>query len=331
MRSGGLRDRLRLYRETWQAARSVREALRFFALYAAMRAWSVLMNWFPVEANLRTARLLGNIWWLVMKRHRDRAMDNLRPALGHRFSEQELRRIARRSFEHFAQVFLVELVMTPRLITAWSWARYVELRELGPALRLLLERRGTIMLTAHFGNFELLGFVISRLGLPLHAVMRPLDNPLLNDFLVSSRQAGGLSLLFKRGASAAFTDVLRAGGTLCFIADQDAGKKGVFADFFGRKASWYKSIALLAIHEQVPIVVGAAPRIGPGFRYEIGVERIIRPAEWAEQPDPVLWITEQFAAGLEAEIGRFPEQYLWVHRRWKTRPREEAEGPIKSG
>ena len=153
----------------WTEAPSLPVALRRLAEYAALRAWALIINCFPIDSNLSTARLMGRIWWATMRRHRDRALDNLRAALGDRYDEPQLRRIARRSFEHFAQLYLVEAVMSPRLITEWSWARYVELHELGPALRELLDGRGLIMLTGHFGNYELLGYTICRLGLPLTA------------------------------------------------------------------------------------------------------------------------------------------------------------------
>jgi KDO2-lipid IV(A) lauroyltransferase len=311
------------WKEAWRAAPSWGVGLRYFLEYAALRLWALIIGCFPVDTNLETARLMGRIWWGALKRHRQRALDNLRPALGDRCDEVALRRIARRSFEHFAQLYLVELVMTPRLISLWSWARYVELDELGPALRELLGDRGTIMLTAHFGNYELLGYTISRLGLPLVAVMRPPENPLINEFLMSSREAGGLSLLYKKGVSESADEVLERGGALCFIADQDAGRKGVFADFFGRPASWYKSIGLLAMHHRVPIVVGYAARVRNGFHYRIAVERIVQPEEWQGRDDPLKWITQTFAHALEAAIRRWPEQYLWAHRRWKTRPKNE--------
>lgn len=313
--------------ELWRTARAAADtpgrAVLLLLQYAGILFWSTLIHCFPVEMNLRTARLMGRIWWLAMKRHRERAMDNLRPALGDRFSDAQLREIARRSFEHFAQVYLVEMPMTPRLVTEWSWARHVELGALGPALRELVDGRGVIMLTPHFGNFELMGYAIARLGLPLTAIMRPLDNVLLNEFVLRTRKASGLDLLFKKGAMESADEVVAGGGALCFIADQDAGRKGVFAEFFGRQASWYKSIGLLAMRHRVPIVVGHAARIGRRYRYRIEIDRIIRPQEWDAVDDALLWITRTFAAAMESAIRRYPEQYLWMHRRWKTRPKSE--------
>jgi len=101
-------------------------------------------------------------------------------------------------------------------------------------------------------------------------------------------------------------------------------------DFFGRKASTYKSIGLLAMQKRVPIVVGYAVRTRPGFHYRLEVERIIRPEEWESQPDPLYWITQTYSHALEAAIRRWPEQYLWVHRRWKHRPREEQRAAASS-
>lgn len=309
------------WREIRREAPTTRRALRWILEYVALRLWSLIIGCFPIETNLRTATVLGNIWWLLMKRHRDRAMDNLRPALGDLHDDRTLRRIARRSFEHFARLYLVEMIQTPRLISKWSWARYVSLGDLGPALRELLSDRGKLMVTPHFGNYELMGFTISRLGLAHTAIMRPLDNPLLNRYLVESRLASGISLVFKQGATDAIVPLLESGGAVGFIADQDAGRKGVFVDFFGRPASWYKSIGLLAMQLQIPIIVAHAHRIGRGFRYRIEVDRIIDPLEWEQRDDALRWITTQFAAAMESAIRRHPEQYLWVHKRWKSQPR----------
>jgi KDO2-lipid IV(A) lauroyltransferase len=292
-------------------------------VYLALRCWTLLIRSFPIELNLRSARIVGRVWWRCSRRHRERALEHLRTALGADYSEAQLADIGRRSFEHLAEVYLVEFLQTGRLVNVASWSRYIELDELGPALREILSDRGVILLTAHFGNFELLGYALTTLGLPLTALMRPLDNEYLTRYVVRARDAGGLRLIFKRGAAEESDRTLKAGGALCFIADQDAGRKAVFADFFGRPAAWYKSIGLLAMHHRVPIVVGAAYRTRPGFHYRIAVNRIIQPEEWDAQREPLRWLTQEYARALEELIRRAPEQYLWIHRRWKTRPPEE--------
>ena len=80
---------------------------------------------------------------------------------------------------------------------------------------------------------------------------------------------------------------------------------------------------LLAASHEVPVIVGYAARVGRGFRYRIEVERIIRPEEWRNRDDPVFWITQEYSRALESAIRKHPEQYLWMHRRWKSRPRDE--------
>lgn len=94
-------------------------------------------------------------------------------------------------------------------------------------------------------------------------------------------------------------------------------------DFFGRKASAYKSIALLALTQNVPIAVGGARRIGNQFYFEMFCNRLILPEEWADQEDPMTWITQAYTTAIEDFVREDPTQYWWVHRRWKTKPKEK--------
>lgn len=116
-------------------------------------------------------------------------------------------------------------------------------------------------------------------------------------------------------------DVLRDGRTLIVLGDQDAGPNGLFVNFFGRPASTHKAIALLAIEHQAPIFVVYARRLGDRFAYEIGIEDVIDPAEFAGSSTDVRDITQRFTTALEQIIRRDPEQYLWLHRRWKHQPK----------
>jgi KDO2-lipid IV(A) lauroyltransferase len=151
-------------------------------------------------------------------------------------------------------------------------------------------------------------------------VARPLDNRYVWEYMVELLAGTGQAFLYKKGAMQTAGGVLSKRGALSMVADQDAGRRGLFVDFFGRPASTYRSIALLAVRHQVPVVVGYGKRLSDRFQFEIGVERIIRPHEWAGRDDEVTWITQEFTRALEAVIRRAPDQYLWVHRRWKHRP-----------
>ena len=288
-------------------------------LYALLRGVCMILLMFPLSWNLYTARVLGTIWWYLTARHRDRAREHLRMALGDSLPAAEIDRLARRSLQQQA-MWVMEFIFTPRLVNEWTWRRYIRLTNMNEALSVLLENRGALLLTGHYGNWELAGFLLAVLGFDVVAIMRPLDNVYLNRFLVRTRRRSGLELLYKRGAMAEAESIVRRGAALGFIADQNAGSKGLFVDFFGRPASTYKSIGLLAMALDVPIIVGYARRTGDDFRYEVGAQRIIHPHEWRDRDDPLRWITQEYTAALEAIIRAEPSQYLWIHRRWKSQP-----------
>src|SRR5690606_20021345 len=102
--------------------------------------------------------------------------------------------------------------------------------------------------------------------------------------------------------------------------------RGMFVPFFGRLASTYKSIGLLAMRERVPIMCGYAHRTGQNFGFELGLDDIIEPHEWEGRRDPLYYITARYMRSIENMIRRQPAQYLWMHRRWKSRPRFERQG-----
>jgi KDO2-lipid IV(A) lauroyltransferase len=289
------------------------------------------MEVFPIHWNLRTARMLARIWPWLTTRHRDRAIAHLRMAYGNSLSDREVRRIANRCLEN-AAMFAVEAICLPRLINAFTFAKYIDLENFDGALRVILEGRGAILVTGHYGSFEVTGHLLAALGFGTVAVMRPLDNVFLNDFIVRSRRRHGLRLLDKKGASVQARTLLEKGFLLGFIGDQDAGRKGVFVDFFGQPASAYKSIGLLAMATGRPIIVGYARRAGNAARYTVGITRIIHPAEWEGKDDPLRWITQVYTSSIESMVRHAPEQYLWIHRRWKSQPRgasQSAAGGIR--
>jgi Kdo2-lipid IVA lauroyltransferase/acyltransferase len=295
---------------------------RQWLTYVVIRVATMIFQMFPIDANLRTARWIGWIWFRMIPRHRQRAREHLRLAYGSQLSHADCERIALQSMQQMVMMAM-EALFTPRLVNEWTWSRYIRLRGMERAADVLLRRRGAILLTGHYGNWELLGFVLATFGFPLTAVMRPLDNPYLNDFLMAVRVKRGLQLLYKKGATKSAGDILSSGGILGFIADQNAGHKGHFVDFFGQPASTYKSIGLLAMEYNVPILAGYSRRISDRFEYECGVSRIILPEEWEGRDDKLHWITQEYTRAIEDSIRQAPEQYLWMHRRWKSQPKKK--------
>jgi|CXWL01.1.fsa_nt_gi KDO2-lipid IV(A) lauroyltransferase len=288
--------------------------------YLGVRCIFAVMQAFPIERSLESARVIAKIWKLVLPRHRRHAMAHLQSSLGNEYTTQELEQIADACLESVI-MFAIELVCLPRRIGSLTWNRYIELVQFDAALRVLLEGRGAILVTGHYGSFEIMGHLLSALGFDMVAVMRPIDNHYLNQFVVAGRKTNGLTLLDKKGAAATAQEHLRSGALVGFIGDQDAGRKGMFVDFFGRPASTYKSIGLLAMATKVPVIVGYARRMGNKPRYQVGVQRILYPEDWESQDDPLHWITQAYTTAIEEVVRDDPRQYLWIHRRWKSQPR----------
>jgi KDO2-lipid IV(A) lauroyltransferase len=299
--------------------------------YFGARTTAMLLGLFPVNANLRTARAVGGILYKLDKKHRLRALENLRASFPEK-SDKELDFIAERSMQHFLEL-VMDVLFSTRLINAESWYRYVHLDGLSDSLKILLRGRGAIMLTGHYGNWEILGYTLATLGFETYSIARPIDNPYIDSWLLGVREKKGQIILSKRGVTTTAQDVLERKGVLGIIADQNAGPKGMFVPFFNRLASTYKSIGLLAIQYNVPIVVGYARRRGDKFEFDIGTTDIIYPEDWHNFPrdqyrDELHYITARYTKGIEDFVRADPTQYLWIHRRWKTRPKDEAPGTV---
>jgi len=291
--------------------------------YLGLRLASMAMHSFPIEANLRMARVLGSLVYRIDRKHRERSLGNLRRSFPE-LSERHREKLARDSVQQLLMLF-VEVLFTTRLIRIDTWAQYVELENFAEVFELLMRPgRGLILLTGHYGNWEVLGYVLATLGFETTSIARRMDNPYVNEWILGVRERQGQRIIDKKGATNDVLDVLKNGGAVGFIADQNAGSKGVFVDFFGRKASTYKSIGLLAMEYQVPVVIGYARRSGAEFRFRIGAQDIIYPADWKTQDDPLRYITQRYTRAIEDMVRVDPGQYLWVHRRWKSRPKGEA-------
>ena len=304
------------------------QKLNWYLQYVALRVVEMLLQCFPIEDNLKAASLVGDLLYLLDRRHRERALGNLRASFPGA-ADEELRRIARKSCEHLIMVG-AETLCLPRLMQFNRYLDYVDISTCLPQFHYISSGNPAILVTGHFGNWEMMGFSMAVMGFPPTAVARPLDNPYLNEHIMGLRQRTGMKILFKEGMTDEALADLRRGRPLGLIADQDAGRRGFFVNFFGRKASAYKSIAYLAMEENIPIFVGGVYRVGPGFRYRIEMTDRIEPSEYPKDLDGALAITQRYTTGIEKAVLLAPEQYLWVHRRWKTRPPEERKAAAEA-
>jgi len=299
-----------------------------YAVYLGVRVFAMFVHMFEWEANYRTARWIGDLIYRFDGRHREISLRHLRLSFPD-WDEEKVQRIARESMRNMVY-FALEFLFTHRVVTPGRWREYAGLANQVENIRLLTERKSAIVYVAgHFGNWERVGYTLAILGFPGFAVARPLDNPYLNRYVMGIRQRKGLTILDKKGASERMDEILASHRYVSFLADQDAGRRGIFVDFFGRPASTIKAPALVAMRYNLPVVVGYGRRLDQRYGFEIGIERIIHPREWTDVDDPLRWITQEYTTALENVARRDPEQYLWVHRRWKHRPKNEP--PVPDG
>lgn len=292
--------------------------------YLAARWASMMLTMFDARANLQTAAMIGHVLHRIDKRHRQRAARHIALCFPE-MPESDVDELVLETFEHFVQL-VVEILHTPTMMTRDGWPSRTQLGNLGDALELLNAKKPALLVTGHLGNWEVLGYFMALMGYHVQAIARPIDNPLINDWLLGIRERRGLKIITKWNATDRMISVLDQGGALGFIADQNAGDKGLFVPFFGKLASSYKSIGLLAMQQNVPVICGYASRYGKDYTYRLGAADIIYPDDWHSHPDPLFYITARYNRAMETMIRRSPSQYLWMHRRWKSRPKHERAG-----
>ena len=291
--------------------------------YLALRTSGMFVQMFDIDMALFLGRLVGDLVYYTFDEHRVRALDNLRLAYGPEMSEEWVRQTARGSFRHLGMLAM-EVLYAPRLLKLNTAFSYITMKNLGPSIGIIISDRPAIVLSGHFGNWEIMSFVMAAMGLTSYTVARHLPNPYIHRYVFGVRENTGQRFLMKKGATATITEVLSANQIVCFLADQDAGRRGEFVKFFGQDASTFRSIALLAQMYEAPIIVAGATRLGKKFHYEFHVEEIIYPEQWKGKDDDIAWITARYTNAIERMVRRCPEQYLWVHRRWKSTPRKQA-------
>jgi len=192
--------------------------------------------------------------------------------------------------------------------------------------RLRAAGRGAILLSPHLGNWEMLVFAYSAAYEPISYLARPLDNPLIEEMTLKNRTRFGNRPINKSNSVSEAVKVLRRGGILGVLADVNAHpKEGVFVPFFGVQACTSAGPALLAMRTNAVIVPIACVWDESVGHYRVIEGRVIEPASTGDREADILSTTEAFTGEVEKLVREYPEQWLWIHKRWKTRPPGEKE------
>lgn len=289
-----------------------RSRLRDWAEYLAARVSLSLLAWLPRPVAEAAARVFLHVLQAAVPRLRRTALRNLELAMPELEPPRRERIVAGmlRSLARMAVVFARLPRLHRRNISEWIRYDGFEHFERG-----LAGGRGVLFAAAHLGNWELSAYAHGLLAGPMDIVVRPLDNPLLDRLVERRRTLSGNRIIPKKAAARAVLKALRENRAVGILIDQNASAaEGVFVDFFGRKACASTALARLAARSGATVIPGFALWSETEGRY---VLRFYPPLEITGQ---VARDTQRLHALLESVIREHPEQWLWIHRRWKTRP-----------
>jgi len=291
-----------------------------YLTYLVVRILICVIQAVSLETGWQLARQLAWLMSDVIPLRRKVVDENLAYAFPE-LSESQRNRIRRAMWEHLF-LLVLEVAHAPRKIHETNWRQYIRLKNVAPMVRELMTDRAKLLVTAHFGNFEVGGFALGILGYPTYTVARTLDNPYLDRFVNRFRGATGQYIIPKKGGFDVMLDVMEAGGVMTLLADQYAGEKGCWVKFFGRPASAHKAIALLSLENDAPMVIAYARRLNRPLQFEMAVTAIADPRTTRNEIGSIRELTQWYTDQLESFIRQHPEQYWGVHRRWKD-PRPE--------
>lgn len=292
----------------------VKRTLRFLLLRTALALVSAL----PLAFARRLGERLGRVGFVLAGAEKRKALASLRtafPAMGEREREQ----LARECFEHLGRM-MFELgcvaQLDPRLDEEVLWSPE-ERRVLDEALA---RGRGVVFISGHVGNWELLARRIAMAGYPSQSIAKETSDPRTTALIEGFRARGRVRSIW-RGQEGAVRHMLRAlknNEILGLLIDQDTKVQSLFVPFFGEPASTPRAAADLALRTGAAVVCGFCQR-EPGGQYRIRLKEIALPGS-GDREEQALALTARLTLEIESAIRRAPAQWVWMHRRWKTRP-----------
>lgn len=288
------------------------------AVYFLVRVVIAVVQALPLGICERGAELLATLFARVLRLRRQTIHENLQTA----FPDWNARQRDVICWQMWRHLFLMtaEIAHTPRKVHRTNWKRHSQIRQVERFVGTLLGGRPLVLISAHFGNFELGGYLMGLFGFPTYTVARQLDNRFLDKFVNDFRGRTGQFMLPKRGSREQIQRVMERGGILTLLGDQAAGDKACWVEFFGRPASTHKAVALFSLGNEAPAMVSYARRLDAPLHYEVGPEAIVDPRSDEFVFNSVPALAQWYTDCLERIIRRSPEQYWWLHRRWKGNP-----------
>ena len=288
-------------------------------MIAIIRALSWLSARLSQPQVQRVGRALG---WLLGSGLRFRRKE-VHAALQRCFPEKspaDARATADGMYRHLG-ILLIEILRTGCIAPA-TLDEEVDFSGFEKGMQILKQGRGLIVLTAHVGNFELLAMMAALKGAPLTVITKALKPKWLNDWWIETRVKFGVKMLPARDSYRYCREALKANGILGFILDQNMKRnRGVFVDYFGRPACTSPGLALLSAQTGAPVLPVFMLR-EPDGRHRLHVFDPLPPPQSADK-EAIRQATQAYTAIIERFVREHPDQWIWLHRRWRTQPLEE--------
>ncbi|MBI1824715.1 MAG: lysophospholipid acyltransferase family protein [Nitrospirae bacterium] len=292
------------------------ETFNYRLQYLLYLLFSEMANRLPEEISNRFGRYLGRVFYLVDKRHRNVTLNNLRAAYGSRLNEAEIEKIAVQSFQNLGQSVLEMIRLSRRNATEILKSLSVEGAE--HYQNAIKKGKGLVFIGAHMGNWELLGIAISLLFQKGFMVARKMDNPFLHLRVNEIRTFTGNKVINKNDAFWEMIRLLKKGELVCVLMDQNvAHREGVFVPFFGRPACTNKGLAMILLKTKTPMVPIFIVR-KPDGSHRIIVKPEIPLVQTGNLKNDIRQNTANINLSIEEVVREYPDQWLWMHRRWKT-------------
>ena len=287
------------------------------AAYKGIKILFRLLGLIPQKWQRLSADFLGRIIFLTDRRHQRIVIENLTHAFGGQKNRFEIRTLAKRVFMNL--VLIIFEVAWSLSLDEKQLRKYFTIGGRSNIKNAYEKDKGVLALTAHFGNFELLAVIGAMIKNPLSVVVRPLSFKPLDRFFVDLRTRFGAKMIPKQRSFRAILRSLERKEIVVLLMDQNVDwYEGVFVDFMGRRACTNSGLALLALKTRAPVIPVVLIRETTGFRAEFGPE--IPLIETGAKRKDVELNTLQYNRIIEDIVRRYPEQWFWVHQRWKTRP-----------
>ena len=289
-----------------------------FLQYLFLKGFSFFINLFPEGFSLFLGRQLGKIGYYLDWEHRGVALENLQIAFSQEKSEEEIRSIAKTTFQNLGMM-IVEFFRIRRM-DAEAFKTRLEVEGLANFERVRNNKKGTLLLLSHFGNWELMGLLTKGLGSQVMVIAKPVrKNKWVDRMITDIRESSGLEVVPSEKASRKILQALSQNRMVGILIDQRAKRsEGIMADFFGRKAPTTPALAVLGMRTGAPVLPLYLLRNGIG-KYRLVIKEPLELTQTGDVKNDVVANTELINRSLEGMIRQYPDQWFWVHRRWERR------------